>query len=222
MKMGTKYISKGEKGSLLMFYLLFVGIYLTCTMAITTLSMVLTVFVLNLHHITDRPVPHWVKRLVLVYLARMMGICIKLDDDKERKVPKTKNRRTGGLLGNHVTKRRTSVRLHEGDDTTAIIELHQIGNSSNQSPLHTANGDTERTSLIHDKVYTDNESAQGSPRAFHYGTSIPTNQKKDTKQLEQGMGARLETGSGSVRQTFLLAVPIGYSHINFGSVPSII
>ena len=168
-----------------MFYILFAGIYLTCTMAITTLSMVLTVFVLNLHHITDRPVPHWVKRLVLVYLARMMGICIKLDDDKERKVPKTKNRRTGGLLGNHVTKRRTSVRLDEGDDTTAIIELHPIGNSSNQSPLHTTNGDTERTSLMHDKVYTDNESAQGSPRAFHYGTSFPTNQKKDTKQLEQ-------------------------------------
>ncbi len=167
-------------------------------MAITTLSMVLTVFVLNLHHITDRPVPHWVKRLVLVYLARMMGICIKLDEDSDgggshsSKVPKTKNRRHGGPLGNHVTFRRTSVRLDDSDERTAIIELQPVANSSvNQSPLHHANGDTERTSLMHDKVYSDSESISGSPaRGFNYGTassssSNPANQRRDTKQLEQ-------------------------------------
>ena len=44
-------------------------------MAITTLSMVLTVFILNLHHITDRPVPRWVRRLVLLYLGRVLGFC---------------------------------------------------------------------------------------------------------------------------------------------------
>ena len=46
-------------------------------MAITTLSMVLTVCVLNLHHMSDRPVPGWVHRLVLQGLAtclRMHGI----------------------------------------------------------------------------------------------------------------------------------------------------
>ncbi len=32
-------------------------------MAITTLSMVLTVFVLNLHHVSDRPVPRWAKKV---------------------------------------------------------------------------------------------------------------------------------------------------------------
>lgn len=62
------------------------GIYLTLTMAITTLSMVLTVFILNLHHITDRPVPTWAKILVLKYLARLMCMCsyeiyAKLDQD---------------------------------------------------------------------------------------------------------------------------------------------
>ena len=51
------------------------GIYLTCTMAITTLSMVLTVFVLNLHHIVDRPVPTWVRKLTLVYFAKILGVC---------------------------------------------------------------------------------------------------------------------------------------------------
>ena len=43
-------------------------------MAITTLSMVLTVFVLNLHHMGDRPVPPWVTRVVLVHVARAVGI----------------------------------------------------------------------------------------------------------------------------------------------------
>ena len=51
------------------------GVYLTITMAITTLSMVLTVFVLNLLHISDRPVPPWIKKYVCCYLARMMCMC---------------------------------------------------------------------------------------------------------------------------------------------------
>lgn len=42
-------------------------------MAITTLSMLLTVFVLNLHHIGNRPVPAWILNLVLVYVARVVG-----------------------------------------------------------------------------------------------------------------------------------------------------
>lgn len=44
-------------------------------MAITTLSMVLTAFALNLHYITDRPVPLWLHRLVLVYIAKLVGKC---------------------------------------------------------------------------------------------------------------------------------------------------
>lgn len=44
-------------------------------MAITTLSMVLTVFVLNLHHISDRPLPNWVRKLVLIWMARLLCMC---------------------------------------------------------------------------------------------------------------------------------------------------
>ena len=47
----------------------FSGIYLTCTMAITTLSMVLTVLVLNLNSIHERPVPNWMQVLVFQYLS---------------------------------------------------------------------------------------------------------------------------------------------------------
>ncbi len=82
------------------------------------------------------------------------------------------------------------MRLDESDERTAIIELHPIGNSTpNQSPLHNINGDTmttERTSLMHDKIYSDAESVSGSPaRGFNYGSAVPANQKKDDKQLEQ-------------------------------------
>ena len=48
------------------------GVYLTCTMVITTFSLLLTICVLNLHHITDRPVPRWIKRLVIVYIATLL------------------------------------------------------------------------------------------------------------------------------------------------------
>ena len=58
-------------------------------MAITTLSMVLTVFVLNLHHINDRPVPSWLQRTVFIYLARILGMCATASEaiNKQKKSP---------------------------------------------------------------------------------------------------------------------------------------
>ena len=53
-------------------FFIFSGIYLTCTMAITTLSMVVTVIVLNLHQVSDKPIPPWVEKIVFLYLARML------------------------------------------------------------------------------------------------------------------------------------------------------
>ena len=51
------------------------GIYLSCTMAITTLAMVSTVFVLNLYSMRERPVPPWAKRVFIVYMARILCMC---------------------------------------------------------------------------------------------------------------------------------------------------
>ena len=50
-------------------------IYLTCTLVITTLSMVLTVLVLNVYGTTDHPVPAWMRDFVLIYIARALGMC---------------------------------------------------------------------------------------------------------------------------------------------------
>lgn len=51
-----------------------IGIYLTVTMGMTSLSIILTVFVLQLHHVGphQRPVPRWLRFLCVDILARFM------------------------------------------------------------------------------------------------------------------------------------------------------
>jgi hypothetical protein len=50
-------------------------IYLTCTMALGTISVCLTVMVLNFHHRdSEQPVPEWARVFVLVHLARVLRI----------------------------------------------------------------------------------------------------------------------------------------------------
>jgi len=50
-------------------------IYLTMTMALGTMSVCLTVLVLNLHHRdAERPVPRWARVLVLRYLAKLLCV----------------------------------------------------------------------------------------------------------------------------------------------------
>ena len=51
------------------------GIYLSCTMAITTMAMVTTVFVLNLYSMREKPVPPWAKKVFIVYTARILCMC---------------------------------------------------------------------------------------------------------------------------------------------------
>ena len=50
-------------------------VYLTCTMALGTVSVCLTVVVLNLHHRdAERPVPKWAKVFVLSYLSKLLCV----------------------------------------------------------------------------------------------------------------------------------------------------
>ena len=55
------------------------GIYLTVTMGMTSLSIILTVFVLQLHHVGPhkRPVPGWMRTLVCKVFARV--VCMSRD-----------------------------------------------------------------------------------------------------------------------------------------------
>lgn len=51
-----------------------VGIYLTCTTAISTLAMLATVLVANLHNTRDIPVPGWLRTLFFVYVDRLLRL----------------------------------------------------------------------------------------------------------------------------------------------------
>ena len=92
-------------------------------MAITTLSMVLTVLVLNLHAISDKPVPPWMRLIILKYLSRVFCICT---DDIDFDVPVVD--KTGGR------KRRTNVlqevlHVEETEEQMPIIALNGSINS---------------------------------------------------------------------------------------------
>lgn len=77
-------------------------VYLTCTMGLGTVSVCLTVLVLNLHHRdAECPVPRWASVLVLEYLASLLRV-------RARK-PKTAGRR-----------RRLLLRSPDGATTTTV------------------------------------------------------------------------------------------------------
>ena len=70
------------------------GIYLTVTMAMTSLSIVLTVFVLQLHHVgpNQKRVPRWVKRIVIDVIARVICMRAHVHAHYGTKVRATKHR----------------------------------------------------------------------------------------------------------------------------------
>ena len=134
-------------------------------MAITTLSMVLTVFVLNLHHITDRPVPGWAKKLVFIYLARMMGMCGSASEVST----KARRRHTRSNSANFF--RRSSVVVDaEGDERTAIIELH-----NRSAPAVGANGAGGVTQV-------DTPPPPSHPNAFENNYTFTKLTKEDDKE----------------------------------------
>ena len=100
-------------------------------MAITTLSMVLTVFILNLHGIADRPVPSYVRILVLVHLAKLFCMSQQLPE-----VNKTNDlKMTTPPVNATATKKkkRTSRPIieDEGDENQPIIALNGSLSSTN-------------------------------------------------------------------------------------------
>ena len=67
-------------------YLCVPVIYLTSTMALGTMSVCLTVFVLNLHHQDGaRPVPTWSRVLVLHYLSKVLCVTSRKPDTEIRR-----------------------------------------------------------------------------------------------------------------------------------------
>ena len=64
-------------------------------MAITTMAMVATVFVLNLYGMKEKPVPVWAKKVFVIYLARILCMCNCLSAQEARS-SSTKDTELGG------------------------------------------------------------------------------------------------------------------------------
>ena len=108
---------------------LFLVVYLTCTMALGTISVCLTVLTLNLHHRDpERSVPRWAKVLVLNYLSKIL--CVR-----PRK-PKTMAERV--LRENTEAENRKSIR---GGIRRLTRDMHIL-----KPMLHTNNVDSNDTS----------------------------------------------------------------------------
>lgn len=156
-------------------------------MAITTLSMVLTVFILNLHHITDRPVPKWLRRLVLVYLARLLCMCqyqppssssaFDSDDEMDNN---SKYRVTPNSLGQAI-----------GSQIGILASLN--GTLGNGSPAQTNNRAKKSTATRSNSHGGGGNNVFVNPHGVHYSSGFSyaddaPREKVDVKRLEEEWG----------------------------------
>lgn len=141
-------------------------------MAITTLSMVLTVFVLNLHHISDRPVPKWARKLVLCYIARVLCMCsyTSLLDEEENKEQSEEKKNTYRITPNSLGK---AIGNQLGLLTTLNGTLGSSSRNSNQEDraLHS--------------TYDKHSHAFKSRYTFGDQTAPEKKEKKDVKRQEE-------------------------------------
>ena len=110
----------------ILFY--FSGIYLTVTMAMTSLSIVLTVFVLQLHHVgpNTKPVPRWIRIVVISIISRI--ICMRSSNtnyyqyDKKQRDELTRTgslRRSGSFRSSIRERQRIQGRMASGGSATS-------------------------------------------------------------------------------------------------------
>lgn len=148
-----KLLANPGKVSLIQNWAVFSGIYLTCTMAITTLSMVLTVMVLNLHSISEKPVPRWMKILILHYLAKLFCRCDYIADDPTTENNNKRNNRDPATKYQKMNKKTTSNNVHQ-QNRHSVLSLHQLGEESDaeQVPIISLNGGVSPTAVNGDPL----------------------------------------------------------------------
>ncbi|GFR93219.1 neuronal acetylcholine receptor subunit alpha-10 [Elysia marginata] len=95
------------------------GIYLTVTMGMTSMSIILTVFVLQLHHVGPhkRPVPGWLHTVVVGVFARL--VCMSRDSQPFRQ----------HRLASSPDRSRHSIamRIESDSETLTSVDLDQRG-----------------------------------------------------------------------------------------------
>jgi len=94
------------------------GIYLTISMAVTSISVVLTVFVLKLHHCRPHQteVPKWIRGFVLKYLARVVQCGANSNSNSTAGG-------TGSVKTKRSSRRQTSSLSHKVTDRLQTIDV---------------------------------------------------------------------------------------------------
>ena len=106
-------------------------------MAITTLSMVLTVMVLNLHAIADRPVPRWAQIILLRYFARLF--CLGPPSTESPKETEQMGAYTNEMRMKRLSRISTSLTDLEPEEHIPIIAINGTLSPGPQGPEHASN-----------------------------------------------------------------------------------
>lgn len=111
-------------------------VYLTCTMALGTVSVCLTVLTLNLHHRDpERSVPRWAKIIILNYLSKIL--CVRA------RKPKTMQAKAMREQKNGSSTLRGGIRRIVNDVNILRPMLSHNHNSHNSHTSHTNNGEID-------------------------------------------------------------------------------
>lgn len=142
-----------------------------CTMAITTLAMVATVFVLNLYSMKEKPVPPWARKLLVVYLSRVLCMCA---------APQESSSSTSSTfdMKNHVfMPKRTEPRPR-------FVTVQETGKRGQRGSLPTdckSCSDTEETTVPLNPLYGNNFGVRDRKKALMSELHSDANKAKANK-----------------------------------------
>ncbi|KAK7115633.1 hypothetical protein V1264_001467 [Littorina saxatilis] len=114
-----------------------IGVYFACAMILVSVSTVLTVMVLNVHHKNYRPVPRWIKVLILRYAARVVfftdtGTCRRIQVQQTNSDFTHQN----GLSGKHSQDKAGLPQLNGSSrPMSALGEETPVPGNTNLGPL---------------------------------------------------------------------------------------
>ncbi|OAF66806.1 hypothetical protein A3Q56_05478 [Intoshia linei] len=141
------------------------AVYLTLTMAITTLSMILTVFVLNIHCVTDRPVPKYLRIIIFKYLSRILFMKHYQNINSFKRIKKNdKNnrnsllKRRSGLIKSNTRDKFSSSTISLNKKQKKLWDMHSLNATKlvdyNENRKNSALLDEESTSSEWRRVAT--------------------------------------------------------------------
>ncbi|CAL1529682.1 unnamed protein product [Lymnaea stagnalis] len=200
-----------------------IGIYLTVTMGMTSLSIILTVFVLQLHHVGPhkRRVPRWLKSLVFGLFARL--VCMRQDSQTFKDITKATDQTTHTV---HINEPADSGAISAGGGATESLGAERIGyrggggggsnarSCNGEASLQRINGNGDRVAPASHELSLQTvgyQAGQCSDYGFSQGThyEMPSTLSTSFRSSLRSSFRRDQRFRGSFRAGF--PVPIDYA-----------